>query len=340
MKNILLSLAVVFGMHASSQNMDSVMFLHNTDNTVDTISIYSLDSITFGYVTSTNYTYSPDFTPPSGADSTATDLESPAYFRMMTATSPDGINWTATGTVVSDQGNVPDFINRNDTLFLYYTGYQVGSMTNTTVVAISIDNGNNWVFKHINLLGYSSSPLTTNGDPDVILNPDNSIRMFITTGHNGMKSVLCYESTNGIDFNFIDVAAHSSTDDIFDSNTFFFNGNWHMYAINSTNTTHWYLTSTDGVHFTQNGTYDFIEGGNAHFASNGFINGSSYRMFSSFLPNQDLYSFTSNDGVSWTFEGTSLNFGTVSGESSYLKDPAITHLSVGSWLMVYVTRIP
>ena len=34
--------------------MDSVMFLHNTDNTVDTVLISSLDSITFGYINSFN----------------------------------------------------------------------------------------------------------------------------------------------------------------------------------------------------------------------------------------------------------------------------------------------
>jgi len=44
----------VFGMQAGAQNMDSVMFLHNTDNTVDTVLISSLDSITFGYINSFN----------------------------------------------------------------------------------------------------------------------------------------------------------------------------------------------------------------------------------------------------------------------------------------------
>ncbi len=281
-----------------------------------------------------------DFTPPTGADSSSNDLESPAYFRLMSATSSNGVNWTATGNVISDQANVPDIINRNDTLFLYYTGFQVGSQTNTTVVAISTDNGGSWVFKHLNLTGYTISPLTTNGDPDVVINPDNSIRMFITTNHNGSKSVLCYDSQNGIDFTFVDVAAHSATNDMFDSNTFLFNGTWHMYAINTTNATHWYLSSTDGIHFTQTGTYDFIENGNGHFASNGFVDGSNYRMFSSFLPNQDLFSFTTNDGVNWNYEGVRLNFGTVPGEYSYLKDPAITQLSDGTWYMAYVTRIP
>lgn len=309
--------------------MDNTANNFNAEATVDCCCEYT-----------TAPTLSSDFTPPTGADSTSTDLESPAYFRMMKATSPDGVNWTATGNIVTDQGNVPDMINRNDTLFLYYTGWNVGTMTNTTVVAISTDNGNNWVFKHINLTGYTISPLTTNGDPDMILNPDNSIKMFITTNHNGSKSVLCYQSTDGINFNYIDVAAHSSTDDIFDSNTFFFNGSWHMYAINTTNATHWHLTSTDGIHFNQVGTNDFFENTSAHFASNGFIDGANYRIFSSFLPNQNLCSFTSTDGTNWTFEGIRLNYGTVTGEGSYLKDPAITQLSDGSWFMVYVTRIP
>ena len=54
MKNILLIIVVAFGIQLGAQNMDSVMFLHNTDNTVDTILISSLDSITFGYINSLN----------------------------------------------------------------------------------------------------------------------------------------------------------------------------------------------------------------------------------------------------------------------------------------------
>ncbi len=285
--------------------------------------------------------YQSDFMPPTGKDITATDPESAAYFRLMTATSTDGIDWTATGDLISDQANVPDMIERDDSLFLYYTGWNVGAEQNKTVVAISADEGNKWVFKYISFLGYQSGELTNNGNPDVIYTDNGMIRMFITTVHNGTKSVLCYESENGFDFEFIDVATHSPTNDMFDSNTYYWNGIWHQFTINSTNNVHWYSTSTDGIHFTQIGTTVFDDGGNGHFASNGFDWGSTHRIFTSFLPDSNLYSFSTIDGTTWTKDsGSRLNFGTVSGEDSYLKDPAIIQLDWKNWLMVYVTRIP
>ena len=50
MKKILLSIAVAFGMQAGSQTIDTVMYRHLDDGTVDTLSISRIDSITFGYV--------------------------------------------------------------------------------------------------------------------------------------------------------------------------------------------------------------------------------------------------------------------------------------------------
>ena len=282
-----------------------------------------------------------DFTPPSGADLSASDLESPAYFRMMKATSTNGVDWTANGTIITDQGNVPDMVLKNDSIFLYYTGWNVGTIQNRTVLAVSGDQGVTWVFKHISLLGYGSGELVNNGDPDVILLEDGTIRMFITTVHNTKKSVLCYESSDGINFIYVDVATHSSSNDMFDSNTFFFNGGWHQLTISGVGTTHFHSTSADGVHFTSDGSLTFNNGAGDHFASNGFVDGTNYRLFTSFLPDQDLFSFLSTNGASWTPEpGIRLNFGTVAGEGSYLKDPAVVKLANGTYFMVYVTRIP
>ena len=51
MKKILLNLAVVFGMQAGAQTVDTLMLRYHTDGTIDTLSISKIDSIIFGYDT-------------------------------------------------------------------------------------------------------------------------------------------------------------------------------------------------------------------------------------------------------------------------------------------------
>lgn len=289
-------------------------------------------------------TYTPDpllvddFTPPTGPDYTSTDLEGPAYFRLMTATSTDGLTFTTTGQVVTDQGNVPDLLYKDNLLYLYYTGWQMGSVQNATSCAVSADNGQTWAFNHCNFTGFGTN--TKAVDPDVVLLDDGSFRMYATTAIGGQKCLVCYESSDGVNFSFVDTTAYSATDHIFDSNTFFFNGQWHMYAANSIDPVHWHLTSTDAIHFDVQGTYTFADGGDLHFISNGFVTGSSYRVMSAFNPGQHLKSFITTDGVNWNIEsGYRLMFGGSTSEVSYLKDPAVIKLPNGTYLMVYTTSM-
>jgi hypothetical protein len=278
-----------------------------------------------------------DFIPPTGPDMTASDLESPAYFRMITATSSDGSTFTTTGNVVTDQGNVPDMILKNDRLYLYYTGWNMGSVVNSTSCAVSDDHGATWYFNHCNFTGFGSGVKPV--DPDVILLDNGNFRMFATTAISGTKCVLCYESTDGINFSFVDTAIYDPGNHIFDSNTFELNGQWHMYASNAIDPTHWHLTSTDGVHFEVQGTYDFADGSNLHFVGNGYPTSSGYRIMSFFLPESNLKSFHTTDGVNWSVEsGNRMTYGGSAYETDYLKDPAVVKLDDGSYFMVYTTR--
>jgi len=282
--------------------------------------------------------FTSDFTPPTGADFTASDSESPAYFRMMKATSTDGLNFTTTGSLVSDQANTPDMVEKDNKLFLYYTGWTLGQQKNAIAVAISEDNGANWIYKNCNFAGFGTAKPV---DPDAVVLPNGNVRMFATTQVGTKRGIVCYESTDGINFNYVNIVASSSTEDIFDSNTFQLNGAWHMYAINGIDPTHWRLSSLDGVNFNLVDTKSFVEGTDQYFVGNGFVVGSGYRIFSFFLPNKNIKSFSTNDGISWSVEaGARITFGGSSLEGSYLKDPAVIKLQDGTYLMVYVTRIP
>ena len=66
-----------------------------------------------------------DFTPPIGrateSSSSPTDER-----RLMTATSTDGLHFTPTGKILTDQANVPDLITELDgTLRVYYIGQSI-----------------------------------------------------------------------------------------------------------------------------------------------------------------------------------------------------------------------
>lgn len=279
-----------------------------------------------------------DFTPPTGADLSSSDLESPAYFRLLKARSTDGITFTTTDTLVTDQGNTPDMIIKDDKIFLYYTGWNLGSVQNTTAVAISEDYGQSWVFKNCSFSGFGTGVKPV--DPDAILLSSGSVRLFETTNIGPKNAVICYESTDGINFSFVDTAASSATDHIFDSNTFELNGAWHMNAINALGPTHWHLTSSNGINFTVAGTNTFLDGPDQHFIGNGFQNGSAYKIFSAFLPKQHIKSFSTIDGSTWTIDsGNRLTYGGSNKEVSYLKDPAVIKLPDNTYLMVYVSRI-
>ncbi|MBL7899347.1 MAG: hypothetical protein JNJ99_12490 [Crocinitomicaceae bacterium] len=278
-----------------------------------------------------------DFTPPTGPDMTSSDLESPAYFRLITATSSDGLNFTSTGNLVTDQGAVPDMVIKNNRIYLYYTGWNLGTVVNTTACAVSDDNGQTWAYNNCNFSGFGTGIKPV--DPDVILLDNGNFRLFTTTDISGKRSVICYESTDGINFTFVDTAAHDPSNHIFDSNTFYLNGQWHMYAINATNTQHWHLTSADGIQFDVAGTYTFADGMNQHFISNGYSTTSGYRIMSAFLPEFNLKSFVTTDGSTWTVDtGFRLTYGGSALETDYVKDPAVVKLSDGSYFMVYTTR--
>ena len=87
-----------------------------------------------------------DYIAPNGRQPGATS-EHPGAARLLTARSNNGLTWTRTNEIVSDQANVPDMvIDTKGTIFLYFTGGVVGDRENVTALAKSTDDGENWTF--------------------------------------------------------------------------------------------------------------------------------------------------------------------------------------------------
>lgn len=260
----------------------------------------------------------------------------------MTATSSDGINFTRTNTVVTDQANVPDLVMTPDgTLYLYYAGWEVGDRENVAAVAISSDQGATWEFHQINYTG--EHPMAHSSDPDIVLLADGTFRLFSTSDINNgqMEAIYVSDSTDGIHFANKGVAFQANPSSL-DSNTFLVDDIWHMYTLSFKSMKSYHATSTDGVNFTKQNLSEYKIDQYQMVMSNVLLFDDLYRMYAFSPQSQDIRSFTSTDGTTWTPEtGIRLALDQSSTqESEFVKDPAVIKLLDGTYLMVYVTQIP
>lgn len=270
--------------------------------------------------------------------------ESPGLFRLLTATSADGITYTATNTLIMDQSNVPDLVmDAKGWIYLYFAGAVLGTQKNTVGLAISTDNGKTWTFKNVALTG--NDQIKKYGDPDVIILPDGRFRMFVTCQPTpGSKIGIIYaDSFDGVNFTYKGVAATVAGDDVLDSSTFLVGDVWHMYTLNSKNLILWHFTSKDATTFTLVGQESFKAGNAEYVLSNGYsLSNGSYRMIGFSIPEKNFRSFVTTNGLQWTLEPTIPMKYTPGSpvEGTYIKDPSILKMPDGSYFMVYVSLIP
>ncbi len=289
-------------------------------------------------------TLTSDFVPPTGKASNPPPA-SAGERRLLTATSTDGMTFTPTGEVFTDQANVSDMVVADDgTIYVYYIGQGVGIEPEWTVVAISTDNGATWVYKHLVLEDWPSQRAPS--DPDVVLLEDGTFRMYYTGEVNprpdNQLGINYGTSTDGIHFTYGGTALKMDFT-VIDSTTFYFNGMWHMYVLDEKQPRQYYATSTDGITFTSDQKpYQFMVGKEAYIGSNPIVEDDQVRMFGFGKPGTDIKSFVSTDGKTWTAESGSrlvANKASLQG-AGYLQDLSIGKLLDGTYLMLYVTDYP
>lgn len=168
------------------------------------------------------------FTPPTGFAKNIVP-NSAAERRLFITTSVDGETFTNTSTLLTDQGDVPDAVVTEDgTIMVYYIGASVSAAQENTVVAVSKDDGRTW--KHYRLtfdLPSSHEP----SDPDVVILPDGTFRMYYTGNIDREKLGILYaESTDGYSFTYKGIA-FAPEFNVIDSTTFMFNNTWYMLVL-------------------------------------------------------------------------------------------------------------
>lgn len=282
-----------------------------------------------------------DFTPPTGKTN-GPGANGPWAMRLMSARSTDGLNFQRTNQVITDQGDVPDLVvDKNGRIYLYYVGWTVADEQNKTAVAISEDGGKSWVYKKIGLTGFEGG-MAAAVDPDIQILEDGTFRLYVTSDPEDGQGPRTYyaEGVGGVNFIKMGVAFSQSGQHILDPSTLRTPSGWHLFAGGNGLGKGWYATSEDGKTFTSKKYKEFIKDGKGYIFANAIAVSGGYRAYA--FDNRIIVSFFSKDGENWTAEdGVRLALNHTSGyETGVLKDPAVVQLPDGSFLMVYVTKIP
>ncbi|MBI3967460.1 MAG: exo-alpha-sialidase [Chloroflexi bacterium] len=274
----------------------------------------------------------------------------PWAMRLMIAYSDDGLTWTRANRVLSDQADVPDAIVDDDgTLRVYYVTWCPTPVPNRTVVALSGDGGQTWRYRRVTINGIGAQQPSA-VDPDVIRLPDGRWRLFFTSapgGGPGEPRSYSAISDDGITFQ-VEAGARLTVDgrSVVDPSVVRVGDTWHLFAGGRTDRpgANWHAVSADGLDFTRVDELvaDRIIIANGIQVPNGsriygfrHTGGRESRAF-------DVRSIFTAEGTTWTVEpGARLTLDTAAGlESVLVKDPAVTRLRDGRYVLIYVTVIP
>jgi hypothetical protein len=292
-----------------------------------------------------------DFQPMEGRGSSQSF---PSTQRLLLATSINGENFTKTNTILADCGSVPDaVVLSNERILVYYVAdsYRENGaekIVNKIVVAVSDDNGSHWAYKNVTFNGVPSGA-TNPVDPNVVLKPDGTLRLFATidpapTDMQIKARTYSFVSTDGgFTYDIEGERFSISAQDVLDPETFRFSDtNWQIWAGNR------HATSSDGNTFIDQGIVNL--GGEQYPSIIADVTDFStttplYRMYTHSGDPQggtQIKSLKSTDTTNWTLDsGARLTLDASAGkESEILCFPTVVHLKNGTCLMVYETTIP
>lgn len=286
------------------------------------------------------------FAAPIGAGDHA-GTEGPWARRILGAYSDDGLNWTKTGEVITDQADVPSLaVDDDGTLYMYYYGWTIGTKQNGPAVAVSEDNGSTWSFHSLQFSGYPGRGDVS--DPDVIFD-DGIFHIYGTTRDGGNAHILYGTGATYNNFTYGGVAYQPAGLDAGVASVYQTTEGWSLLSLASLGLSgkeeagkHWYATSSDGETFTQQDAIYFHANNTKFFNGNVITVDGGYRMYLFGEGSNGILSWFSTDGRNWTLEaGQRLPLETSNGlEQGYVGDPDVIQLPNGQYFMAYATLIP
>lgn len=282
---------------------------------------------------------SSDVTPKHGRATNAPPgaTSGPWYERIVLATSPEGLDWTHTFKIISDQAAVPDMIvDPQGRTRIYYVDWGNG---NILVCAINTHDST-WIYRRVHIAGLPTAkpdPV----DPDIQLLPDGQYRFYFTRSEGGQRpATYSALSSDGINFSLEPgVRFAVSGKDVLDPSTIRVGDSTHYFAGGLLGNYH--AVSVDGLTFVRRP--DVIVAGRDIKFANGIAVFGGYRFYGfDNRPPKNILSMFSTDGYQWTLEpGIRLDVDASTRiESEYAIDAAVAQLPDGSYSMAFVTLIP
>lgn len=239
------------------------------------------------------------------------------------ATGTSLTSWVDSKKIIAKHASVPDVINKNGILHLYFVDVtqdgkpeQIGHMQ-------SNDGGETWGNREIATITGLGDKIAV--DPCPYLLPDGRIRLYyfdISTTRTGQKSnnvIYSAISDDGINFTEEDGVRFSYAD-IYDPDVINVNGTWRMYVGTGSQKV-LSATSTDGLTFTYEGVA--LEGGsipNVVFENNKY-----------YLYTGGIEISTSSDGKTFTKSTNRFDSGKLTA------DPGVAKIADNKYIMVYKT---
>jgi hypothetical protein len=288
-----------------------------------------------------------DFAPPHGGFRAGHFGEIQWEDRLLTATSTDGLTFTRTNIVVTDQARSPNLVVAADTLYLYFST-AAGNLHGSLAVAISSDQGKTWIFKHVEVKDGAQicHPFT----PDVRLLTDGRFRL--SFNENRSPSVYYANSPDGIHFTKAGTvmpgpARYGSL--MTGSLTIRIGEVWHTYLRDANSdlfglVSHGVSIDGEAFQFAAEPRIIAISYPNSSYPTSAVDLGAGLMRFYG-SPSQasgGVLSFLTRDGVRFEPEpGVRLALDSTNGlEKNFVKDAAVVKLADGTYFMVYMAGIP
>lgn len=249
--------------------------------------------------------------------------EGPYNDKISFATSDDLENWTDSGEILAEHASVPDVINKDGELLVYFVDVSTDGIAEQIGLIRSSDNGKTWSEKENIVIDGVGDKVAV--DPAPYLLDDGRIRLYYfdiaTTKTEGLENNTMYSAISDDGINFTQEEGKRFTyNAIFDPSVIEVNGQWRMY-MGTEDGRVLSATSSDGLDFKYEGVA----------LKDGVIPNVIYENDIYYLFTGGIEVSISNDGMSFTKTGNRFDSGGLTA------DPGVVKLDNGSYLMVYKT---
>jgi len=284
-----------------------------------------------------NYQATPETSPMSrGPGMTGPMAQGPYLHNVTSASSTDGLFFTADDVILISHGSVPYSILAPDGRILLYYVDATGLMQNTletTAVAASDDEGK--TFKPLDLV-ILGKPTDKALDPAIVSLPDGTLRLYYyasdrqPAGEKSVHEIRTAVSQDGETFT--DEGIAFFWPGLVDPDVWWNGTIWQMYVYSIAQRETIVAVSDDGVHFTYQGPLGIGEVGTTAPVP---LDDGSFRLFAFEQTGKgNIISFRSEDGYTWKKEeGVRLK----KPDTTMIADPSVVQLPDGTWKLFYKT---